>query len=142
MLCVWDCHRKALGGEMMNIGQICVKMVGKEKGKYCVVVKKIDENFVVVSGPKVLTGVKRRRANVIHLQPLQYTLEIKEDATDEELVEAWKKSNLIEKFGLKLPSLAKLKKQTRAKEEKEETEKKIEKKEKRKSKKVENPNKK
>jgi len=111
----------------MEIGQVCVKTVGKEKGKYCVVVKKIDENFVLVSGPKALTGVKRRRANVIHLQPLQYKLEIKEDASDEEILEAWKKSGIIEKFGLKLPSAAELKKQTKAKEGKVETEEKSEK---------------
>jgi len=101
----------------MEIGQVCVKTVGKERGKYCVVVKKIDENFVFVSGPKVLTGVKRRRANVIHLQPLQYKLEIKEDASDEELLEAWRKSGLIEKFGLKLPSAAELKRQLKVEDE-------------------------
>jgi large subunit ribosomal protein L14e len=111
----------------MEVGQVCVKTVGKEKGKYCVIVKKIDENFVIVSGPKALTGVKRRRANVIHLQPLQYKLEIKEDASDEEILEAWKKSGLIEKFGLKLPSAAELKKHSQSKEEKVEAEEKSEK---------------
>jgi len=119
----------------MEIGQVCVKTVGKERGRYCVVVKKIDENFVVVSGPKALTGVKRRKANVIHLQPLQYKLEIKEDASDNDLLEAWKKSGLIEKFRLKLPSQAELKKQTQVKEEKVEAGGKIEKKEKKKTKK-------
>jgi large subunit ribosomal protein L14e len=121
----------------MEIGQVCVKTVGKEKGKYCVVVKRVDKNFVIVSGPKALTGVKRRRANVIHLQPLQYKLEIKEDASDEELLEAWKNSGLVEKFGLKLPSAAELKKQAQAKEEKVESEEKVEKKEKKKAKKKE-----
>jgi large subunit ribosomal protein L14e len=121
----------------MEIGQVCVKTVGKEKGKYCVVVKKVDKNFVIVSGPKALTGVKRRRANVIHLQPLQYKLEIKEDANDEELLEAWKNSSLVEKFGLKLPSAAELKKQAQAKEEKAESEEKVEKKEKKRAKKKE-----
>jgi len=119
----------------MEIGQVCVKTVGKERGKYCVVVKKVDKNFVIVSGPKALTGVKRRRANVIHLQPLQYKLEIKEDTSDEELLEAWKKSGLIKKFGLKLPSQADLKKQMQGKvEEKTETEKKQEKRGKKKAK--------
>jgi large subunit ribosomal protein L14e len=94
----------------MEIGRVCVKTVGREKGKYCVVVKNVGKNFVIVSGPKALTGVKRRRANVIHLQPLQYKLEIKEDANDEEILEAWKKSGLVEKFNLKLPSAVELKK--------------------------------
>ena len=112
----------------MEIGQVCVKLVGREKGKYCVVVKRIDENFVIVSGPKSLTGVKRRRANVIHLQPLQYKFEIKEDASDEDLLEEWKKSGLIEKFRLKLPSAAEMKKQLKMKEEKKAVEASIEKK--------------
>jgi len=94
---------------MIDVGSVCVKIVGKEKGKYCVVVKKIDKNFVLVTGPKVLTGVKRRRVNVIHLQPTSYKLEIKEEADDKEVLEAWKKSKLYEKFGLKLPSEFKLK---------------------------------
>ena len=89
---------------MIDVGSVCVKLVGKEKGKYCVVVKRIDKNFVLISGPKFLTGVKRRRVNVIHLQPTQYKLEIKEDASDEELYQAWEKSGLIEKFGLKRPT--------------------------------------
>jgi large subunit ribosomal protein L14e len=101
----------------MEIGQVCVKTVGREKGRYCVVVKNVDKNFVIVSGPKALTGVKRRRANVIHLQPLQYRLEIKEDVSDEELLDVWKKSGLVEKFNLKLPSAVELKKQSQAKEE-------------------------
>jgi large subunit ribosomal protein L14e len=119
----------------MEIGQVCVKTVGKEKGNYCVVVKKVDENFVIVSGPKALTGVKRRRANVIHLQPLQYKLDIKEDASDEEILEAWKRSGLIEKFGLKLPSVVELKKQAQVKEGKSEAEEKSEKEKKEKAKK-------
>ena len=118
----------------MEVGSICVKTVGKERGKYCVVVKKIDKNFVIVSGPKPLTGVKRRRANVIHLQPLQYKLEIKEDVDDAELLEAWKRSGLIEKFGLKLPSTSELKSK-QVKKEETEIEEKSNKKEEKKSKK-------
>lgn len=102
---------------MIEIGTICIKMVGRERGKYCVVVKKVDRNFVLVTGPKALTGVKRRRANVIHLQPTNYKLEIKEDSNDKEVLEAWKKSKLYEKFGLKLPSEAELKKEVEKKVE-------------------------
>jgi hypothetical protein len=58
---------------------------------------------------------------------LQYKLEIKEDASDEEILDAWKKSGLIEKFGLKLPSAAELKKQSQSKEGKVEAEEKSEK---------------
>ncbi|MCS7093793.1 MAG: 50S ribosomal protein L14e [Candidatus Aenigmarchaeota archaeon] len=104
---------------MIEVGRICVKLSGREKGRYCVVLKKIDKNFVLVSGPKILTGVKRRRVNLIHLQPTKYKLEIKEEADDKELLEAWRKSNLIEVLGLKLPSGISLKEEN--KEEKKES---------------------
>jgi len=89
---------------MIAVGSVCIKTKGREKGKYAVVVKKIDKNFVLVTGPKKLTGVKRRKANVFHLKETGYTLQIKENATDEEVLNAWKASGLINKLGLKLPT--------------------------------------
>jgi len=100
---------------MIEIGTICIKTSGREKGKYAVVVKKVDKNFVMITGPKKLTGVKRRRANVLHLQETKYKLPIKEDASDEEVLEAWKKSGLINRLGLKLPTTLKEKQSTQKK---------------------------
>ena len=54
----------------VDIGRICVKTRGREKGKRCVIVDIIDRSFVLITGPKDLTGVKRRRANVGHLEIL------------------------------------------------------------------------
>ena len=93
----------------MEIGTIAIKIAGREASRYCVVVKKIDENFVLVTGPKALTGVKRRRCNVRHLEETPYKLEIKEDASDKEVLEAWKKSKLYKTLGLKLPPAHKVK---------------------------------
>jgi large subunit ribosomal protein L14e len=90
-------------------GRVCVKVAGRELGKYCVVLKKMDENFVLVTGPKLLTGVKRRRANIEHLEPTPHALDIKEDASDEEVIAAYEKAGLITKFKLKKPSAAELK---------------------------------
>ena len=109
----------------LQIGTVCLKIVGREAGKQCVVLKKlVDEkskdSFVMVTGPKLLTGVKRRRSNVAHLEPTQYILDIKEDAADEEVIEAYKKSNLITKFNLKLPSAAEMKAEKEPKPEKKE----------------------
>lgn len=102
----------------LEVGRVCMKIAGREAGKYCVVVKKLDNSFVLVAGPKELTGVKRRKCNIQHLEALPYTLEIKEDASDKEITEAFKKANLVKKLGLKLPSEAKLKEEK--KEEKPE----------------------
>ena len=70
---------------MIEIGRICVKTKGREAGKRCVVVDIIDKNFVLASGPKELTGVKRRRVNINHLEPTEEKINIKKNATDDEI---------------------------------------------------------
>lgn len=130
----------------LEVGRVVMKISGREAGKYAVVVKaagkeKAEKGFVVITGPKLLTGVKRRKCNVNHLEPLPYVLEIKEDASDEEVLAAFEKAKLIAKLGLKKPSAAELKAE-KAKEvekekpkEKKEKEAKPEKKEEKKTKK-------
>lgn len=93
----------------MEVGRICIKNKGRERGKYCIIVRKIDKNFVEITGPKSLTGIKRRRCNISHLIPTQYLIKINEGAEDKEIVENFKKENLIKKLNLKLPSAYKLK---------------------------------
>jgi len=126
----------------LNVGRVCIKTVGREAGKYAAVVKKLSDekskdSFVLITGPKLLTDVKRRRCNVDHLEPTQHILEIKEDATDEEVIEAYKKAGLITKFNLKLPSAAEVKAEKNKPEKKEEKQKEEKPKEKAKEKKEE-----
>lgn len=75
----------------IEVGRICVKATGREAGKRCVIVDLADKSFVLVTGPKSVTGVRRRRANINHIEPLQDKVEIKRGATDEEVAEALKK---------------------------------------------------
>lgn len=123
----------------LEVGRVCVKTAGREAGKYCVVLKKIDENFVLVTGPKPLTGVKRRRCNVAHLEPTPYKLDIKEEVSEKAVINAYEKANLLKKLGLKKPSpeIAKeaekeVKKKPKEVEEKAKEKKKVKKKEKKK----------
>jgi large subunit ribosomal protein L14e len=69
----------------MNVGRICVKLTGREAGNRCIVVDVIDRNYVIVTGPKELTGVRRRRVNMSHLQPTEESLDIPRNASDEEI---------------------------------------------------------
>ena len=85
---------------MIEVGRLCLKIAGRESGRYCVVVKKMDENFVMVTGPRELTSVKRRRCNICHLEPVMETLNIKSDAPDSEILKAYQQANLITKLGL------------------------------------------
>jgi large subunit ribosomal protein L14e len=70
----------------IEIGRVCVKTHGREAGQRCIVVDIVDENFVLISGPKKLTGVRRRRTNVRHLEPTQEKIQIKTGASDDDLL--------------------------------------------------------
>ncbi len=69
----------------MDVGRICVKLTGREAGSRCVVVDVVDRNYVIVTGPLEVTGVRRRRVNMSHLQPLDEVIEISRNASDEEI---------------------------------------------------------
>jgi large subunit ribosomal protein L14e len=80
----------------VEIGRICVKLVGREAGRKCVIVDVADKSFVMVTGPKSVSGVKRRRANINHIEPLQDKIEIKRGATDEEVEEVLKSAGKLD----------------------------------------------
>ena len=69
----------------MDVGRICVKLKGREAGSRCVIVDVVDRNYVIVTGPPEVTGVRRRRVNMSHLQPLDEVIEIRRNASDEEI---------------------------------------------------------
>jgi large subunit ribosomal protein L14e len=80
----------------MEVGRICVKLSGREAGRKCVVVDVVDKSFVLITGPKKVTGVRRRRANVNHVEPLQDTVEIKRGASDDEVQQALKTAGKLD----------------------------------------------
>jgi len=82
----------------IEVGRICVKLSGREAGRKCVIVDIVDKNFVLITGPKTLTGIKRRRANINHVEPLQDKISIKRGASDEEVTEALKASGKLEEM--------------------------------------------
>ena len=82
----------------IEVGRICVKILGREAGKKCVIVDVVDKNFVLITGPKTVSDVKRRRANVNHIEPTSEMIEIKRGATDEEITEALTSANKLEEM--------------------------------------------
>jgi len=80
----------------IEIGRICVKVAGREAGRKCVIVDIIDENFVLITGPKQLSGVKRRRVNIKHVEPTDKVIDIPRGASDDEVLKALEKNNLVE----------------------------------------------
>ncbi len=47
----------------------------------------MDKSFVLVTGPKAVTGVKRKRANINHIMPLEDKLDLKRGASDDEVTQ-------------------------------------------------------
>ncbi|RDE12629.1 MAG: 50S ribosomal protein L14e [Candidatus Thorarchaeota archaeon] len=88
--------------KIYETGRVCVKTMGRETGSYCVIVASKDENMVVVTGPKKISGVRRRPCNIKHLEPLETQLEIAEDADDETVEKAITDAGLLEKFRSKV----------------------------------------
>jgi large subunit ribosomal protein L14e len=58
--------------------------------RYCVIVDKVDKNFVLIEGK----GVKRKKTNVTHLEPLPIVLKISKGADDKAVVSALEKEGV------------------------------------------------
>ncbi len=72
----------------IEVGRICVKQGGRECCTKCVIIDVMDKSYVLVTGPKKVTGLKRRRANINHLMPLEDKIEVKRGASDDEVAAA------------------------------------------------------
>ncbi len=71
---------------MIDVGRLCVKIAGRDAGKKCVVVSVLDSKFVLIDGE-----TRRRKCNLIHLEPLDKNLDMKENASHDEVVSMFKK---------------------------------------------------
>ncbi len=81
----------------IEIGRVCKKLMGREAGRYCVVIDVIDEGYTMVTGPRNVTGVKRRKCNILHLEPTDDLLDVKKEASDEDVSKAIAKAGLTGK---------------------------------------------
>ena len=88
--------------DMLETGRICMKIAGREAGSYCVVLQP-GEKFAMISGPKSITRVRRRKCSIFHLEPTSEKLNISDNADDSALENAWKESGLIEKMKIEIP---------------------------------------
>jgi large subunit ribosomal protein L14e len=82
----------------VEVGRICVKVAGREAGRKCVVVDVINKSFALITGPKKVTGIKRKRVNVDHIEPTEMKVTIKRGATDEEIVQALTEASKLEEM--------------------------------------------
>ena len=73
----------------MEIGQICVKIAGRDARRKCVIVEILDDNFVTIDG-----DVRRRKCNVKHLELLKNKINIKAKADHATVAAEFKKLNI------------------------------------------------
>ena len=83
---------------LYKTGRVCVKTMGREAGSLCVIVEKKEGNYVVITGPKHISGVRRRSCNIQHLEPLDTVLRISSGADDTAVEKAIESAGLTEKF--------------------------------------------
>jgi len=81
---------------VIEVGRIVVKTRGREAGRKAVVVDIVDNNFVIVTGPKSVTGVKRRKVNINHIEPTDKKIDIPKGADDKTVEDKLKAENLID----------------------------------------------
>jgi len=81
---------------VIEVGRIVVKTRGREAGRKAVVVDIVDNNFVIVTGPKSVTGVKRRKVNINHVEPTDKKVDIPKGADDKTVEDKLKAENLID----------------------------------------------
>ncbi len=82
----------------IEVGRICVKLTGREAGRKCIILDVMDKSFILITGPKAVTGVRRRRTNINHVEPLQEKIELKRSASEEEVTAALKSSGKLEEM--------------------------------------------
>ena len=70
---------------MIEIGRLCVKIAGRDAGKKCVIVDILDGKYVLIDGE-----TRRRKCNVLHLEPLNQTVKIEKNASHEDVTKALK----------------------------------------------------
>ena len=67
----------------MSVGQVCVKIAGRDAGKTCVVVQYLDPPYVLVDGE-----TRRRKCNLAHLYFLPQHLSLRDNAASADVVQA------------------------------------------------------
>lgn len=99
----------------MKVGQVCIKIAGRDAGKFCAVVEEIDPLHVMIEGQ-----VRRRKCNIGHLEVTGDVISIKKGASKTDVAKA------LSELGIKVD----VKEAKKVKEKKEKPKKTVKKKKK------------
>ena len=70
---------------MIEIGRLVVKIAGRDAGKKALIVDVLDDTYVMLDGE-----TRRRKTNIIHIEPLNQVIKIKKNASHDEVAKALK----------------------------------------------------
>ena len=90
---------------MIEIGRLCVKIAGRDAGKKCVIIDILDDNYVLIDGE-----TRRRKSNILHIEPLSQVIKIEKNASHEEVAKALKEIGIESRQTKPKPSTQKPKK--------------------------------
>ncbi len=85
-----------------EVGRVCIKTAGRDALRRCVLVEIIDKNFGLVTGPKNVSGIGRRKVNLSHLEPTDDKISIDKNASDDVVSKALDKAGLVDKMKKKI----------------------------------------
>ncbi len=108
-----SCMRKKILEKVPNLkkeklepGRLVIKTAGREAGSIAVILKKIDDNFVLIDGQ-----VKRRKCNIGHIETLDQKIKITKDITKQDIKKKFKELGYEIKITKPKPKKEKPKKQ-------------------------------
>lgn len=101
---------------MVEIGQLVMKIAGRDGGEIGVIVDIIDSNYILIDG-----NVRRKKCNIKHLEFLDKVIKIKRKTTTEEVKKELEKLGIkIKQKGKKREAKPRPRKQRKQKQEKKE----------------------
>ena len=74
---------------MIEVGRLIVKLAGRDAGLKGVIVDILDEKFILIDGQ-----VRRRKCNILHIEPLDDVVKIKKGASHDEVVKSLKEKGI------------------------------------------------
>ena len=73
----------------IEVGRVVIKLAGRDAGRKGVIVDILDDKFVLIDGE-----TRRRKCNILHLEPLEQSVKLKKNASHEEVSKAIKEIGL------------------------------------------------
>src|SRR3989338_9539908 len=68
---------------MIELGRVCIKTAGRDASKKCVIIDILDGKYVLLDGE-----TRRRKVNILHVEPLNQVIKIEKNASHEEVAKA------------------------------------------------------